>query len=588
MPRNHDWMQTRVMEQMFRGCVIVPQLILSSFKFVQLKLPGVRDRNPHFRCPLEVSDLYFAHSWRKLIYRCQHPSNIPGIFNNSPDWSEVVLCISPNTMALLSFPDDILSGVLQCLLPSFTDISVYPDTYSDPDGEWVTSRRALFALSLTCRRLSNIATPYLYRKIFIWNGTAMVFLMRSLLASTVLREHIRVLAITQEIDYEDDFAEPFESISWNPDSMAPFERSIFNFCYCDDDSGDDSSVEEGFCSCVDNIGEAVLASLICLAPRLHTFHINIPGWNVSDYSHLEGLLDDVFQDETLRSRVLSSLSKVRIATDSGLDSPRLQMGLVKPLLRLSDVGVRELELFGDCFEDILPLGGNNVSQVADSALIWRHVEKINVQSSFTLGRAWYHLCDVCPELKEIHICLSAFLDGGDSNFGEQSFSHALLRRAGTLQRLEILSFGYLGELGPDPWLSCLPQLPKLTILDIELDLLYEDRNQMAVRDIRMILPPSLSQLTIREEWDRGDEDTNFNTGEKRIAYGSKMGQTLKNLVLYSRPRLPELKTVIFLQTWDHWRIGFGELLDVPLEGGQVAFIVKNYNGSPIDLYSNRI
>ncbi|KAF3941507.1 hypothetical protein ABW19_dt0200984 [Dactylella cylindrospora] len=246
---------------------------------------------------------------------------------------------------LLAFPNEILSEIVEHIVPDFDD-----DEYLEDPTSWRTSPhiRDLQSLSLTCKQLSAFATPRLYRVVVLGYPTSMIRLLRTLIENPASREMIRTLSICCPLNWCDTIIDPFSpretflddnpeltlDMKWDTESMDEYAASIFRNAGLDREeykAFTESELEAlndgGYWLSIPSWSERVryeealmqgLASaLIALSPRTERLCM-WPGRDGGRAWDLEYSIKKLVNDEKTRDRILTKLTRLELR-DSGSD-----------------------------------------------------------------------------------------------------------------------------------------------------------------------------------------------------------------------------------------------------------------------------
>jgi hypothetical protein len=433
-------------------------------------------------------------------------------------------------MALLSFPDEILCGIFATLVPPVVErLGTYADTLVDPKETWVLGRVTLLSLTKVCKRLRILATPWLYRSVYLSDGTNIVKLLRTVLERPHVTSYVVNLGLIARLDWTNvqaDIITTYEEEDWTtlaPSPPSPFTELLSNEMPIDDE-----------------FGEVIFAILVSRLSRLHSLLLYVPSQDEDCY---EIFLDTLESSAASSKLPLASLFRLIIVVDPEEDSPTLDSVFVQRLLAMGQI--RSLELFGDTLQQSME-GMENINDET----AWTQLEEITLEFSHTTGKGWYELCRRCSKLKAVRMSLSPYCEANEDDLLDYRLNNALLMRASTLESVSIEDFardGLLEQFGPDGWLSCLPHMISLKNLEVELASVFKTTTGIDTKDIRSILPSSIERITLFEVW-QADEETAIHSSIKsgKQEYSIRICSLLENLVLYSKEKLPSLKLVKFL------------------------------------------
>ena len=318
----------------------------------------------------------------------------------------------------------------------------------------------------------------------MWEGKGIVLLLRTLLERPHLRNLVRIFVISSPIDYELGLQNTaFKTVQASRGLyLSPFDQRILDMF----DFADLDEISDEF-----KAAETVCATVLCLLPRLESLHLLVPD-DRDRYSTFYDSLAAALGDPDLRPHILPSVSQLCLRADLRRRTMRAEVDSV--LFQLP--GLRKLEMLGDCLSTRFLYG-----QV-DPKECWQQLEEIKLDSSHTLGRGWNAICSRASRLKRIIIHLSPRVEREDGDDTER-FNSALVKCSKTLEFIHVTSLGLLD----DGRLSCLPKLCKLKDLMVEMFLLYESRSDLGKYRLADLLPASIVNLDLIEEWgERGDEE----------------------------------------------------------------------------------
>jgi hypothetical protein len=441
-------------------------------------------------------------------------------------------------MLLLSLPTEVLNTIVECLLPTL-GLRGDPVSYL-PNPSYVVNRHAIFNLTLACRRLSEIAKPFLYRIIVLQDGETMVLLLRTLLENSRLRDNIRAVATVVDLswgsDVDNDF---FEDQVWDLAAMTSFERRIFQLASLDAVAGADDFEDEYDYNF--ELVQGVFAAILCFANRLNTLSLRLPHITV-EYHTLDHILNRLLNAADVRAQIMPSISRLMLKADPDQCHIAGTANACPSLLRFSSI--RQLNMSGDIPQ------WDHPSIIA--AEIWQNLEEIRLHYSCTLGPGWYELCIRCPNLKVVNISISPYATPSDFNIGETCLNHGLLKRADSLQSLSIDPSYYdyfLDELGADRRLTCLPNLSNLSHLRVALCLLFESPHNLSKLNLVDMLPKSLVSLDLDEGWSPYDDPDMPDLPR----YCKNIEDMLLGIVVENRLQLPNLRSVRFKKNTEYWQ-----------------------------------
>jgi hypothetical protein len=137
----------------------------------------------------------------------------------------------------------------------------------------------------------------------------------------------------------------------------------------------------------------------------------------------------------------------------------------------------------------------------------KRIQEVCFYASSSGPRSLYCLANNAPQLQTLRV--SHRRHSQEQDFDGQPYANdldrGLLMHAATLRHLH-LDFYDSGEyndyVGPDQRLTCLPRLCHLETLQIQLQTLFGTRSAISSSDIGNMLPTSLVELTLDDQWDQ--------------------------------------------------------------------------------------
>lgn len=226
---------------------------------------------------------------------------------------------------------------------------------SAPNRNRQTVRRDLHSLTLSCRRLNDIATPMLYRSISIINGSSATYLFHALIHNGHLRPLIRELRINRgtrrtklcrfnhQIIEDEDPAPPihaetvaanwdeknpigffegnferacrktFKTLKWDVDSFSPADSTVFKLGECQGLANDSLSFNDlndvGFIQ----LASSIVVGILCLAPELDD--VQLPTLIDKPYEIMGAMVEKARVKGCLRLKMMPQLSSFGTVSD---------------------------------------------------------------------------------------------------------------------------------------------------------------------------------------------------------------------------------------------------------------------------------
>ncbi|KAK2049519.1 hypothetical protein LZ31DRAFT_343636 [Colletotrichum somersetense] len=430
---------------------------------------------------------------------------------------------------LLSLPDEILLQIVGHLTPPPDGLDIPFQAYTDPDGVVVTNRVALYRLAFVCRRLSNMAIPYLYQTVYLWGQTRLQSLLQTLLERPELGDNMRILSYVSCLGadhYPTDVLCPYKRTEWRRlvDASSRFPHRIKNIVR-------EANSELEF-------AQIVFALVLYSSPNLSTLHMRMP-FAAGEYQKLKDIITPDIETAEGCPRVLSSLTRVMLEPMPDFPGasfwPRRELPC---LLRLPKL--RSVELGSAVFRPAALGPGDGWGDDGS----WKNVEEIRLVRSSMWGQGWHAICALCPNLKLLEMGPSGVAEQPAD--GEHNLNTALSLVADTLETFSfegILAGNFSQHVGGDGTLTCLPKMKALRNVKLDIGILYGNPERVQSIDIRHRLPPSVEILDLAELWH--DVEVDQLSTKERCMYEKGLQDALYKLVFQSRETLPHLKEITF-------------------------------------------
>ncbi|GJC87959.1 hypothetical protein ColLi_10797 [Colletotrichum liriopes] len=429
------------------------------------------------------------------------------------------------TSLLLSLPDEVLLQIVGHLTPPLDGLDIPFQAYTDPDGVVVTNRVALYRLAFVCRRLSDLAIPYLYQTVYLWGQTRLQSLLQTLLERPERGENMRILSYVSCLGtdhYPTDVLCPYKRTEWRRlvDASPRFPDRIKAFVR-------EAQTELEF-------AQIVFALVLYSSPNLRTLHMRMP-FAAGEYQKLKDILTPDIETPEGCPRVLSSLTRVMLEPmpdfpgASFWPAANYRVSYGCPTCALSSSAPR--------FSDppfLSPV----------TAGVTMNVEEIRLVRSSMWGQGWHAICALCPNLKLLEMGPSGVAEQPAD--GEHNLNTALSLVADTLETFSfegILAGNFSQHVGGDGTLSCLPKMRALRNVKLDIGILYGNPQRVQSIDIRHRLPASLEILDLAELWH--DVEVDQLSPKERYRYEKGLQDALHKLVFESKDTLPNLKEITF-------------------------------------------
>jgi hypothetical protein len=461
-------------------------------------------------------------------------------------------------MTLMKLPDELLVEIARHLHQDLIDPPIVLGAFDD-DHDAIADSKALANLALANRRLTPIATDFLYRTIRIHRLCTLYSLLLTLLKAPHLAGLVEGISLTASLDLGDVKRESDDALERLDNLLQRFEdddvQAIIS-CVSEPVAQPSHAVCEGLADfdCVAS-AEAACAILLLITPNVTSLHLKLPTYNVGDYDFLFDVLGR-------GAEALAKLERLILVSDPGACDSRLDDSLPDKLM----VGrkVKHLELFGPQFW--------NLEHMTKDA--WKHVETLRMEFSFLTAMWWYHLCkDVCPPLKTVDVSLSPYFGETIEDLSTPGLNEALSFCTETLETLHLdLGDNIIdGEpyIGPQRRLSCLASMQVLSDLAIPPWVLFSSLGDMRCTNICERLPSSLRRLKVLEEsymtgqtnpWVpshlQSDDESSGESWDGKV-YQQVLRKCLHELAFESADRLPRLERVTVIDSgrnWDNTRL----------------------------------
>lgn len=226
---------------------------------------------------------------------------------------------------------------------------------SAPDRNRQTVRQDLHSLTLSCRRLNDIATPLLYRSISIPNGSAATYLFHTLIHHQRLRPLIRELSINRgtrrtrlsrfntKIILDEDPAPPrddekiagngdeknqngffegnferacrktFKTLKWDVEEFSSADRRVFALGECQGLANGSLSYKD-----LDEVGfmkltSSIVVGILCLTQELDD--VQLPVLIDKPYEIMAAMVEKARARGCLRLKIMPQLSSFGTVSD---------------------------------------------------------------------------------------------------------------------------------------------------------------------------------------------------------------------------------------------------------------------------------
>ena len=487
------------------------------------------------------------------------------------------------------------------------------------------ARQGLHGVTLTCRRLSHLASTSLFRTIIVDSHFTLDLLVRTY-AEAPHRRLVRSLAFAFLPDspyptppqdelpqflsriYERfETCNPSASLSekriWRrcTDSSEPLGTSS-RHCFCQGHECRQEpppevvgSIRASPCGLVrwsfprlrkkhtsySQLTSSLAALLMFLSPKLSKLQI----WGHRQLWYLEYVIHRAVHDKDMLP-VLSSLSSIRFLTTSTLSEimfsgenilrPSL-LGTVLYLTRASGSMIEYIEA---------PLINFGHSFCHQHPPIWKmdHVfDRLQcLRSLFSQQPTLLcQLLESCSRLESLSINYPYTTGPATGDLeGSPRLNDVLAAKRSTLRRLSLNVGASFHRLMPrEQCLTCIPALSNLVFLSVPLFVLVGQPSALGTRDIQEALPPSLEYLELAEKWRTRfwESDDHSPTGGVRSTYGTALYRTLYALV-HSPIHLPRLRKVVFQEMWSFWREEGWKLKDY----GELNYTVHQFGTDSVE------
>ncbi|KXH47415.1 hypothetical protein CSIM01_05352 [Colletotrichum simmondsii] len=434
-----------------------------------------------------------------------------------------------SSLSLLALPDEVLLQIVGHLTPPLDGLDIPFQAYTDPDGVVVTNRVALYRLAFVCRRLSDLAIPFLYQTVYLWGQTRLQSLLQTLLERPELGDNMRILSYVSCLGtdhYPTDVLCPYKRTEWRrlveasprfPDRIKTFVR--------------DAKTELEF-------AQIVFALILYSSPNLRTLHMRMP-FAAGEYQKLKAILTPDIETAEGCPRVLSSLTRVMLEPMPDFPGasfwPRRELPC---LLRLPNL--RSVELGSAVYRPAVLEPGDGWGDDGS----WKNVEELRLVRSSMWGQGWHAICALCPNLKLLEMGPSGVAEQPAD--GEHNLNTALSLVADTLETFSfegILAGNFSQHVGGDGTLTILPKMKSLRNVKLDIGILYGKPQWIEKINIISRLPPTVEVLDLAELWH--DVEVDQLSAKERAIYEKGLQDALYKLVFESKTILPKLKEVTF-------------------------------------------
>lgn len=398
-------------------------------------------------------------------------------------------------------------------LPDYKDVEETSQKMIKPPVSFIACRSTLSHLCLMSRRLDALARPFLFKTVVIWEADSLLFLWRSLKSRPDLGRFIRQMACWVTLTRE-TAVQRMVNLAKEKLESSPWDHDLYQ-----------NLISQP------NVPQLVLFDILCRSTQLTMLSLLVPRSRESiEYSALMAMvaenrqLDDTSAAPATLGRsqglgISRSMTSIQLCLDRhlpvalrrslGYEEDEEDMGFDHqdywPLLRISNL-IR-LHCYGD--DACRDLGfqlpeDESMGYGAPREGYLGTVQEVHLDASSSGPRSLYSLCRHAPQLQVLKVrhrrhSQERFPWGPDAN----NLDSGLLMRASTLRHLHLDFYDSVeckSHTGPDGRLASLPQFHHLETLHIQLQTLFGKISAISRHDIEDMLPSSLVELTLHDQW----------------------------------------------------------------------------------------
>ncbi|EPS39669.1 hypothetical protein H072_6536 [Dactylellina haptotyla CBS 200.50] len=240
-------------------------------------------------------------------------------------------------LKLLELPNEVLMEIVGLLVPDFNDKTEFPNHEEWRESPHIADIRSL---SITCKHLSLIAQPYLFKIAVFDYPTPMIRLLRTLTENASIRDMIRTMCFCCPLQFCDTISDPYSpretfvddnpelilDTKWETEKMDEYAATVFTTANLDaeeykgfTDSELEAHGEGSYWMSVPDWSQRVgyenalmqglALALMALAPRLETLII----WRNDargSYRHFERTIKDYIENELIKDKLLANISRL--------------------------------------------------------------------------------------------------------------------------------------------------------------------------------------------------------------------------------------------------------------------------------------
>lgn len=506
-----------------------------------------------------------------------------------------------SALPLESLPAEIVTSILDCLIPQPPEIGeTRPVAYhklmpGEPWYDFTRCRRGLWSLCLVSRRFAAEAQPLLYRVMALLDEESMFLFFRSLAERPDRGRWTRYLSVHLTLTRDSTIRETrravgrllrtFRPATKPPQLMASITQALdvmtLSLPALSTSAGD-----------FDEVPQVIVAFILVFLTKLETLMLQIP--ICDDHPEYTSLF---FKLENARKHFLTIAE-----ADPAANAELVPFERIETLLLQGDPELLYHFENEECNCDIPEVWGSQArryfpmfacfprlhtlevstddgawSSILDERTSYlqggdagppylRGIRHLFMHNSVACPRNLHHVLYNAPDLQTLYMTPRRdddFYRGPPeqtTNAHPQALDIGLSHYARNLRHLDVGWFdvsGFESLIGPEGRLACLPHLPRLEKLCIQLAVLYGTAPATALQTpLAELLPPNLIELTLEDWWwfnaDTLDRMEDWGPPEKLAHYWNQREyrrlavQMLEQFARDHGERMPKLKKVMLL------------------------------------------